>query len=141
MQRNLTTDEIQDVLHRVASYLDDAKAQWDNQNPEKKSWFSINKGNLIKAATFLINMTDETIQFVETFIPNGSDKKAAVLLVTAKLFDYVVTKSLPAYLTPFIPMIKEIIVSVIISNLVEFIVAKYKSGYWKMEPANESNTK
>lgn len=141
MQKNLTTDEVQDVLQKVASFLEDAKSQWDNQNPEKKSWFSLNKGIIIKAAIFLINITDEMIQFVETFIPKGSDKKAAVLLVTAKLFDHIVVKSLPPYLTPFIPVIKEIMISIIISNLVEFIVSKYKSGYWKMETKNDSNIK
>lgn len=141
MQKNLTTDEVQDVLQKVASFLEDAKSQWDNQNPEKKSWFSLNKGIIIKAAIFLINITDEMIQFVETFIPKGADKKAAVLLVTAKLFDYIVIKSLPTYLTPFIPVIKEIIISIIISNLVEFIVSKYKSGYWKMETNNDTNIK
>ena len=137
MQKNLTTDEVQDVLKKVASFLEDAKTQWDMQNPEKKSWFTLNRGNLIKATIFLIGVTDEMIQFVETFIPVGSDKKAAVMLVAAKMFDYVVTKSLPTYLLPFTPVIREIVISVIISNLIEFIVTKYKSGYWKMEQTNE----
>jgi hypothetical protein len=141
MNKNLTTDQVQDVLHKVSLYLEDAKTQWDNQNPEKKTWFSTSKNNLIKAATFLINITDDTIQFVEDFIPKGQDKKAAVILVITKLFDYIASKSLPTYLTPFVPTIKEILISVIISNLIEFIVSKYKSGYWKMEEANEAPSK
>jgi hypothetical protein len=131
MNKNITTDQVQDVLHKVSLYLEDAKNQWDNQNPEKKTWFSTSKNNLIKAATFLINITDDTIQFVEDFIPKGQDKKAAVILVITKLFDYIASKSLPTYLAPFVPTIKEILISIIISNLIEFIVSKYKSGYWK----------
>lgn len=140
MQKNLTTDQIQEVLQKVASYLEDAKLQWDNQNPDKKGWFTLNKGNIIKATIFLLGVTDDLIQFVETFIPDGADKKAAVLLVTAKLFDYIATKSFPAFISPFVPMIREIVISIIISNLIEFIVSKYKAGYWKMEPTNVNHS-
>lgn len=140
MQRNLTTDQIQEVLKKVASYLEDAKLQWDNQNPDKKGWFTFNKGNIIKATIFLLGVTDDLIQFVETFIPDGADKKAAVLLVITRLFDYIATKSFPAFISPFVPMIREIVISIIISNLIEFIVSKYKAGYWKMETTNVNNS-
>lgn len=136
MRKKLTTDQVQDVLHKVAAYLEDAKIQWDIQNPEKKAWFSFNKGNVMKATIFLLGITDDLIQFVESFIPDGADKKAAVMLVTAKLFDYIATKSFPAFISPFVPMIKEIVISIIISNLIEFIVSKYKAGYWQMEAKN-----
>jgi hypothetical protein len=38
---------------------------------------------------------------------------------------------------PFAPVIKEVVVSIIINQLVEFIVLKYKQGNWKMEAKNE----
>jgi hypothetical protein len=136
MEKNLTTDQIQEVLHKLSSFLEDSKAQWDSENPEKKAWFSVNKGVVIKATIFLISVTDNLIQFVENIIPVGSDKKAAVLLITAKLFDYISAQAFPIWLRPFVPVIKEVVVSVIISNLIEFIVQKYKAGYWKTEKEN-----
>lgn len=136
MKKDLATDQLQEVLKQLVLFLDDAKKQWDVQNPNAKSWLGFNKGMLIKATSFMLAMTDDLIQFVETMIEAGPEKKAAVLLIMTQLFDYVFKAAIPIWLKPFTPIIKQIVVNIIIGNLIEFIVAKYKAGYWKMEQKN-----
>lgn len=140
MKKNLSTDDIQKIVTDLAVFLEDMKKRWDMENPEKKSWYKFNKTYLVKSTIFLLNVTDELIQFVEEVVPSGPTKKALVLSIVAKLFDYISIEAYPIWLRPFVPAIKELIVSVIISNLVEFIVSKYKAGYWKMEPHDEATT-
>ena len=75
MKKQLTTDEIQENISKIMDFLDGAKKKWDTENPQSKSWFGRNKFYLVKATKFLLNATDQMIQFVETFIPKGSEKK------------------------------------------------------------------
>lgn len=133
MQKSLTTDEVQEVLQRLQSFLEDAKTQWTTENPASNSWVQISKTNLVNVTVFLLHKTDDLIQYVETFISYGPDKKAAVLIVLAKLFDAIAASAFPIWLKPFVPTIKQILISIVLSNLIDFIVAKYRAGFWKME--------
>ena len=133
MKRSLTTDEIQEVLSDLSVFLEQTKKIWDEENPVSKSWFRVSKTYLVKSTIFLIGITDTLIQYVEELIPRGPDKKAAVLIVLAKVFDHISTAAFPIWLKPFAPLIKEVVVSIIISNLVDFIVSKYRKGIWKKE--------
>lgn len=130
--RQLTADEVQEVLRRLESALNDLKARWDTENPGM-SWWQIHRTYLVKSATFIIHSLDEIIQLVEEMIPDGTDKKAAVLIVAKRLFDYIVSTVFPFWLRPFTGIIKGIVVDVIIDNMIEFIVGKYNAGYWKKE--------
>ena len=65
---------------------------------------------------------------MQSSIPRGADKKLAVMAVLSKIFDYIVVQAFPVWMTPFAAIIKEMIVGVVISQLVEFIVSKYKNG-------------
>ena len=133
MDQPVTTDQVQEQLVKLQAFLEEAKQKWDEENPKPKSWYDKNKAYLVKTTIFLIGITDTLINFVETFIIKGPDKKLAVLTITAQLFDYIAPKAFPIWLTPFIPIIKQIVISIIISNLIEFIVDKYKKGAWKWE--------
>lgn len=133
MDQTVTTDQVQEQLVKLQSFLEEAKQKWDSENPKPKSWFDKNKAYVVKTTVFLIGVTDTLINLVETFVLKGSDKKIAVLAITAQLFDYVASKAFPIWLAPFVPVIKQIVISIIISNLIEFIVTKYKQGSWKWE--------
>lgn len=134
MKRQLTSDEIQDVFDKLQAYLSDAKKKWDDQQSEKKkSWFKLSQKYLINITKFLVDSLDELINFVENLIPEGKDKKAAVLAVIAKLFDYIAVQTFPLWLKPFSNTIKAIVVYIICSQVIDFIVAKYNAGYWNME--------
>jgi len=119
------------VLSELNIYLDTLKKKWDDQYPDKKSWFSLHKTYILNSTIFLISVLDDLIVFVQSSIPRGADKKLAVMAVVSKIFDYIVVQAFPVWMTPFAAIIKEMIVGVVISQLVEFIVSKYKNGEWK----------
>ena len=135
----INTDVIQDQIIKLQSFLESAKEKWDRENPTPKSWFEKNKVYIVKTTTFLLFATDQLINIVEQFMAQGPDKKIAVLAITAQLFDYIASKAFPIWLTPFIPIIKQIVISIIISNLIEFIVAKYRQGSWNWEKKNDTS--
>jgi hypothetical protein len=137
MKRQLSTDEIQDVIAKLDMYLSDLKTRWDQENPGNSSWWKVTQTYLLKSTSFIISILDELILFVESLqIPQGSDKKAAVIAMVGKLFDYIVIQAFPIWLRPFSGVIKEVVIGVIVNNLIDFIVAKYNSGYWTMQEAN-----
>jgi hypothetical protein len=133
MSNVITTDQVQEQLVKLQVFLEEAKNKWNEQNPLPKTWYDKNKVYIVSTTSFLISVTDKLINFVETFILKGSDKKIAVLSIVAQLFDYIASKAFPFWLQPFVPVIKQIVVSIIISNLIEFIVVKYRDGSWNWE--------
>jgi hypothetical protein len=141
MKRSLATDEIQQVIADLSIFLEQTKKIWDEENPVSKSWFRMSKTYLVKSTIFLIGITDSLIHYVEEIIPQGPDKKAAVLMVIAKVFDHISTAAFPIWLKPFAPMIREVVISIIITNLVDFIVAKYRKGLWKKEKEKNEEQK
>lgn len=132
MKRQLTLPQTKAVVQQLESYLADSKNRWLQEAP-KKRWFSLSHDNLVHDTKFLILVTDELILFVENIIPNGPDKKLAVLYVASKLFDYIVATSFPIWLLPFAWIIKDIIVSIIINQMIDFMVDKYNAGYWEKQ--------
>lgn len=132
MKKQLSTTEVQDVLLKLEIYLSDLKVRWDQENPQK-SWFHIPSNYLLKSTIFMISVIDELVLFVEDIIPDGADKKIAVLTLINRLYDYIVVQAFPIWLKPFSNTIKNIIVGVLISNLIDFMVKKYNSGYWSVQ--------
>lgn len=121
-----------EVLSKLELYLSSLKSQWDAQNPKSSSWLSLNKSYILNCTVFLVSMLDDLIVFVQAHIQKGSDKKAVVLSMSADVFDHIAVQAFPVWLKPFAPVIKEIVVSIVISQLVEFIVSKYKEGVWRV---------
>ena len=133
MKRQLTLIETKEVIQRLESYIEDLKQRWVQANPIKKSWFKIPPEVLARTTRFMIDVTDELVLFVENLIPEGTDKKAAVLYVANKLFDYIVKTSFPIWLLPIVPMAKTIVITIILSQMIDFMVNKYNSGYWEKQ--------
>lgn len=133
MKRQLTTDEIQQIIAQLENYLNDLKSRWDQDNSQKKSYWKVNFEIIIKGCQFILAATDELILFVNQSILANSDKKAAVMSVSGNLFDYIITQSFPFWLKPFAPTIKSIIINIVVSNMIDFIVSKYKAGFWNLE--------
>ena len=140
-KRQLSTDEIQDVLRNLEEYLNDLKMRWDNEGVNEKGWLFVARTRLVKGTAFIINCLDELIQFVENLIPDGKDKKAAVLSILGKLFDHVIYEAFPVWLKPFAPVIKKIVLDVIVGVAIDFIVGKYNTGIWNMEQTGDAEEK
>lgn len=132
-KRQLSTDEIQVVIQKLENYLNDLKVRWDAEGVTEKGWIFTAKKRLIKGTAFLIHCIDELIQFVEDLIPEGKDKKAAVISVLEKLYDYVIAPAFPIFLKPFTSTIKKIVLDVIVSIAIDFFVGKYNAGFWNGE--------
>lgn len=130
--KNLTTDEIQQIIDLVQEYLVDMKRKWDSQAPESRGWFGVQRDYLVKGSLFILLSVDEMIQFVEGIIPLGADKKETVMLVSDKLLEYIILGNLPMWMKPFSSAIRKIVVNIVISELIDFMVEKYRSGAWKM---------
>lgn len=124
MELNVKIDR--DVLFRLESYLNSLKEQWDQLHPKK----SIKKTYILDSAIFLLSVIDDLIVFVQKHIEKGPDKKVVVMSMSSEVFDHIVINAFPLWLRPLAPVIKEIIVGVILDQMIEFIVSKYKEGSW-----------
>jgi hypothetical protein len=136
----LTRQDVSAVLKHLDDNLSQLKKRWDGQNQGIPSWWGLNKDRLVRGTKFIIESLDKMILLTEDLIPEGSDKRTAVLFVTTKLFDYTVARALPIWLWPFVPIIRSIIINVIVANTVDFIVNKYNQGIWKKD-VNNAQTK
>lgn len=135
-KRQLTIDEIQNVVQQLDQYLLDLKSRWNQQNIKNNSWWKVTGTYLITSASFIINSLDELILFVENIIPLGADKKTAVMALIGTLFDYIVVQSFPFWLKPFASIIKNIVIGIIVNSLVEYVVGKYSSNVWIKDVPN-----
>lgn len=138
-KRKLTGDDIVNIIQELDRYLTDLKSRWDQQNPGNGSWWRVTKTYLLSATQFIIGVLDELVIFVEGIIPDGQDKKAAVMAIISKLFDYIVIQAFPVWLKPFSPMIKSVI-EIIVGTLIDYIVAKYNAGFWNPGSKPEPET-
>jgi hypothetical protein len=132
-KRKLSVSEIQDILQNVESFLGNIKQHWDMTNTTSSSWWSLSRLRLVSGTQFIISHLDSMIQWVEDLIPSGTDKKAAVLMMAGKLFDYIIGTALPIWLKPFAGIIRDIVINVVIGNAIDFIVGKYNDGIWKKD--------
>lgn len=107
---------------------------WKLENPIQESFwglFSQAQVSFNKITTFLINSLDQFIQIVDDQLEVGADKKATVMIYIEKLYDEIVTVSLPFYLRPFNVPIKRFVIMVVISGAIDFFVDKYRNGAWR----------
>jgi len=142
MKKNfMTPEEIKQAIIECEQCLINLKASWDAEKPVKSGWLSVSSDYLLKGIIFIIKSIDDMIQFVEPIIPTGSDKKAVVLLVSGQLYDYVLVPVFPIWLKPMSGTIKKILVTMVISQLIDFIVGKYRAGAWNMEKNGEESSK
>lgn len=132
-KRTLTASEVDAVLKKLDAHLISLRQQWDAQAHSTIRWWSLNRVRFKEGTQFLIDCLDKLVLFVEDLIPAGTDKKAAVILLLDKLFDYVVAPCLPIWMRPFAPFIKDIMINFMISSMIDFIVSKYNKGIWKKD--------
>jgi hypothetical protein len=133
----MTPEQSEQILKNLDDFLKDLKAKWDAIAPTGSTWFS-NK-YLGMALQFLIEAIDESIQFVESLIEKGNDKKAAVLAILDNLYDHIAVNALPIYLKPFSGLLKQLM-DLAVGALVDYIVSKYNSGSWLLEKNAKTNS-
>jgi hypothetical protein len=114
--------------------LDDLIAKMAEVWKDLKAKGSVNSA---MAVQFLNRCVDTMVVYlVEHEIP-GEDKKATVLESISKLYDIVMIGMLPMYLKPFAKAIKGFVMSILISNGIDWIVEKYNNGNWHPQATTE----
>jgi len=125
------------AFDKLQEYLNILVEKWNvEKEAVSKKWFSFNNLQLVKVSNFLLQSLDGLIKFVEPLIPSGTDKKLAVMVAAGQLFDFISKEAFPIILTPFVPMIRKVIIDVLISNAIDFFVSKYNEGAWKTPEIN-----
>ena len=125
-------------LPQISELVQKLVAQWANVQPDVAlKWWQVwsKQVNFKKSTKFLIDCVDDFIHLVEQYIPRGADKKETCLAEMAMLFDFIVANTLPVYLKPFAGKIKNAVIFVIVSELIDFMVGKYREGAWQSLPA------
>lgn len=121
-------------MQLVQDYVSKMKQSWDEKWADQKvSWWkfwSSTKTNMHAMVKFLTDSLDELIAFVDELIDFGPDKKATVMAAVANLYDYIIAEAMPMWMKPFSPKIRYFILNVLISNSIDWIVAKYRAGSW-----------
>lgn len=125
-------------LPEVEALVSSLTSEWQKtliKTKRPKWWQFWRRGtSMHDAAMFVINSVDKLVDCVEGLIEVGPDKKATVMHAVGLLFDYVVRECMPIYLKPFAGKLKHLIVNVIVGNVIDWMVAKYREGAWKEEP-------
>ena len=73
---------------------------------------------------------DDLVVTVATVVIAGPDKKATVLDAIDRLYDYTVREAMPIWVRPIASPVKQYIVYVLVSNAIDWMVAKYQNGSW-----------
>lgn len=117
--------KIEEIEKKVQFYCN----LWDFQRNSKSFWKpSINLSAVTK---FLLLALDDLVVTISDHLMSGADKKATVLAAIETLYDYTVREVLPIWLRPLASPIKNYVIYVLISNAIDWMVAKYRNGSWK----------
>jgi len=117
----------------VAQFIEDLQAEWDKEVPEGPTpWWHFWGVHVTchKVTLFLLNCLDFLILEVDKLLLEGKAKKGLVLSVINTLYDYIVQGALPIWARPFSAVIKHCIVNIVISDAIDFTVAKYHNAIW-----------
>lgn len=112
-------------IEKINVFLKSVLLRWNSSYSKENSKLFLNN-----ATYFLLNCLDESINLVEDVFIEGKDKKSAVLLIMAYLYEQIIYKNLPIYLKPFAVIIRIFFVQILSSILIDFIVNKYRDGSW-----------
>lgn len=114
----------QDIINQI-------KNLWRETIKEKPvSWYKISISYVIQASNFLINVIDILINHMRSLDISGQEKKTNVLLITAEIFDFVASTTIPIIYKPSMLLIKTIMIKCIFPTIIDFIVKKYNNGLW-----------
>lgn len=97
----------------------------------KNSLSSKSQITLMLMTKFLLKALDELVSLVDNLIDKGPDKKATVLGALEKIYEFIVKEGLPIWMIPFAMPLKNYIIYIIASALIDWAVEKYKNGSWR----------
>lgn len=114
---------------------------WDEDKNKKTLWKLNGTEKLHKVTNFLMSCLDILVCLVDKYIESGPDKKATVLNAICQVYDYVIKEVLPFWLRPFAGWVKNYIIYVLVSQAIDWMVDKYRSGSWQTPKENDGEQK
>ena len=121
----------------IDNFVDSMKALWDASNTKPAWWDAFRRINLSPVTNFLLNCLDDLISYADSLnTASGADKKATVLFAIGRIYDYIVNGVLPVWARPFAGVIREYVISILVSAAIDWIVEKYKDGQWNKKDKN-----
>lgn len=126
-------------IDKVESAVAMLKAVWASQS-QKRS-IRISASGLSKVTKFLLFSLDMLVKVADEVILTGPDKKATVLDAVERLYDFTIREALPIWLIPVAGPIKAYIIRVLVSNAIDWVVAKYRDGSWRSESEKKASAK
>lgn len=126
-------------IDNVESAVAMLKAVWASQS-QKRS-IRISASGLSRVTNFLLFSLDMLVKVADEAILTGPDKKATVLDAVERLYDFTIREALPIWLIPVAGPIKAYIIRVLVSNAIDWVVAKYRDGSWRSESEKKSSAK
>jgi hypothetical protein len=102
----------------------------------KRWWDNIRQRDWVIAIKFLMYALDHLVTTIDGLMDNGADKKATVLKALDVLYTSIVIPITPIWLKPFNNKVKEFLLEVVFSIMIDFVVAKYREGAWNLKGQN-----
>lgn len=115
------------TIEAVEAMLQNYMLLWDQSKTVRSAW---RRPDTSRVTNFIMRALDDFIVVVDNSGILGADKKATVLIATARLYDYIMREGLPIWLLPFSGVVKQYIIYVLVSNAIDWIVSKYQAGKW-----------
>lgn len=128
----------------VSVFVQNLATDWKLQEAtlNKPKWWQFwKKTNILQEATqFMLHSIDLLIRHVEGLIPGGPDKKATVLASINELYDLIIKDLIPIWLRPVASGVKQLMMTIIIPLLIDFLVNKYKTVWNVLDQATNPKT-
>ena len=116
-------------LKPIEQFLEGEVQRWRAEHLNTGGWAILSgKVPLRDVLSFMIESTDEFVVMVGSMLGSSGDVKTIVMDLVTKLYDNVIEGVLPIWLKPFSGTIKFLIINVVLSNLIDYLIAQYKSG-------------
>lgn len=122
----------------VQLYITALEVQWATEaatNPTA-SWWQFWKQPIVvhQATLFMLQCLDYVVVQLDKAIMANQDKKATALSALSTMYDLVIAPVIPIYAKPFASFIKSYFINVFVSNMIDFLCAKYHSSVWPLPP-------
>lgn len=125
------------VSEEINNFIEAMKALWDSTKTNVPWWKFWKKVNFNGVINFLIGTVDQLVSFVAQLSIPGPDKKATVLSAVGKIYDYIIKEIMPFWLKPFSGRIRAFIIDVVLSNAIDWIVAKHNAAEFVPVPKEQ----
>lgn len=108
--------------------VESLKLRWVEAQKAKSGWLSSAISRFSLAIPFYLTCIDELMKFVSKWQVDGSIKKVAVMEALSELYDTIIYPLLPFWAKAFSGTLKDLILNVGVSSLIDFLVKRLREN-------------